>query len=69
MIFAFTEGDRVPVPCRHCASLSTEVTITSGSHEARCGRCDRTTRILVSKKDGGWSVTTEIAEGLSPTAR
>lgn len=66
MIVHINEGDRIPIPCRHCASLSIEIPIAPGLCEARCGRCSRVQQIRVLRKDDGWSVTTEAADEVKP---
>lgn len=62
MTLNFDEGERIPIPCRHCASLSIEVAIRTGTALGTCHRCKAVTRITMGKRDDGWSVTTELAQ-------
>lgn len=51
------EGDLVPVPCRHCASVSLTIQITSSVLQICCPKCGKPSEVRIQNEMDGWAVS------------
>ena len=50
------EGDIVPVPCGHCASISIYVELHTRVAAAPCCKCGGTSNVAVERHPAGWTI-------------
>ena len=55
------EGEKVPAPCRHCASVSLTVTVKAGVQMLRCPKCNAKSRVRVRPESEDGSIAFEAA--------
>lgn len=51
------EGDLVPVPCRHCASVSLSIQITSSVFQIPCAKCGKASEVRIQDGMDGWAIS------------
>jgi hypothetical protein len=54
-------GSVVPIPCRHCARMTTRFTVAEGTHTLPCSRCGNSTEIQVYAESGAWRIRTSAS--------
>jgi GNAT superfamily N-acetyltransferase len=51
------EGDLVPVPCRHCASVALSIQITPSVLQIPCAKCGKASEVCVQNGMDGWAIS------------
>jgi hypothetical protein len=57
------EDHTVPVACRHCSSVTLQITVRAGSWVKPCAACGRDTVIRVERRLGRWEIYTGLIPG------
>ena len=51
------EGDLVPVPCRHCASVTLSIQITDSVLQIPCVKCGKASEVRIQNGMDGWAIS------------
>jgi GNAT superfamily N-acetyltransferase len=59
------EGDLVPVPCRHCASVALSIQITPSVLQIPCAKCGKASEVRIHNGMDGWAISVKAVSGES----